>query len=475
MADSNTSAPGGGDSLSSGSEFSKPTGVNDEALWEKHFGKGSKEPEKPRDKSSTKSPESSGKRSDKSDSDGSRKTKSDEKPSSGARSTKASEESSKRTDASTKNSREPNSEKEASKPKESKSKDDKADSSKAESKAKTEKADKDSEKDDADPEAPSKKARDLYEAAKKADDPKEARKLYKRAMKEAFGEVPAEFDDSQYAAVRRERKAARAALDAQAQKNEGRIKEAAEKLKPAIYVMRQLEGAGVGDKLTVPMVERAVSVMKALRSIEDGDYTQLAEVVSRAAGVDHDEAMKRFVRGVKVSPEGKAARQAAEAAEKRAAETERQLAELRRQLQERDSQQTEAQKKAERERQVAEHRQNYLDQIETDLEGHPALRLPRGRERVLAQLIRTRDPRLKAPTMSFEKAANIVVANERRRLKEARFLEEEDDNEPPVTREQPRRLSDVSRSETVESGLRKESAEQVFDRLWDKHAGGRRR
>ena len=74
----------------------------------------------------------------------------------------------------------------------------------------------------------------------------------------------------------------KAALDAQAQKNEGRIKEAAEKLKPAIYVMRQLEGAGIHDKLTVPMVERAVSVMKALRSIEDGDYTQLAEVVSRA-------------------------------------------------------------------------------------------------------------------------------------------------------------------------------------------------
>ncbi len=464
MTDSNTSGPGGGDSLSSGSEFSKPTGVNDEALWEKHFGKGSKEPEK-----SSKSRESRSSSETRSDGDGggSRAGKDPERKR-GESSKSTTDESKPSSDKRPKDS----SEREPSKPKESKSKDDKTDSSKAETKAKTEKADKDSEDPPADPEAPSKKARDLYDAAKKADDPKEARKLYKRAMKEAFGEVPAEFDDSQYAAVRRERRAAKAALDAQAQKNEGRIREAAEKLKPAIYVMRQLERAGIDDKLTVPMVERAVHVLRALRSIEDGDYTQLAEVISRAAGVDHDEAMKRFVRGVKVSPEGKAARQAAEQAQREAQALKERLAAMERQLQERDSQQTEAQKKAERERQVAEHRQNYLDQIETDLEGHPVLKLPRGRERVLAYLIRTADPKLRAPTLSFEQAANRIVAAEKRRLQEARALE---DDEPPATREQPRRLTDVSRSETVESGLRKESAEQVFDRLWDKHAGGRRR
>jgi hypothetical protein len=466
MTDSNTSAPGGGDSLSSGSEFSKPTGVNDEALWEKHFGKGAKTDSGSKSSSEKKTGESER---------GARSDKSDDKP---AKSAKPRGDSSKSTNDESKPSsgawEKDSAEREPSKPKESKSKDEKTDSSKPEPKGKAEKADKDSDKDDApaDPEAPSKKARDLYDAAKKADDPKEARKLYKRAMKEAFGEVPAEFDDSQYAAVRRERKAAKAALDAQASKNEGRIKEAAEKLRPAIYVMRQLEGAGIHDKLTVPMVERAVSVMKALRSIEDGDYTQLAEVVSRAAGVDHDEAMKRFVRGVKVSPEGKAARQAAEQAQREAQALKERLAAMERQLQERDSQQTEAQKKAEREKQVAEHRQSYLEQIETDLEGHPVLKLPRGRERVLAYLIRTADPKLRAPTLSFEQAANRIVAAEKRRLQEARALE---DDAPPAIREQPRRLTDVSRSETVESGLRKESAEQVFDRLWDKHAGGRRR
>jgi hypothetical protein len=463
MTDSNTSAPGGGDSLSSGSEFSKPTGVNDEALWEKHFGKGAKEPEKP---AASKRGQDKDSKKEATGSSESRETPAKERKSSAEKSERESKASSKsgseKSEPSTKQSDE-------RKPPESSSSKDTKSKPSAESKT-----DKDSEKGDApaDPEAPSKKARDLYDAAKKADDPKEARKLYKRAMKEAFGEVPAEFDDSQYAAVRRERKAAKAALDAQAQKNEGRIKEAAEKLRPAIYVMRQLEGAGIHDKLTVPMVERAVSVMKALRSIEDGDYTQLAEVVSRAAGVDHDEAMKRFVRGVKVSPEGKAARQAAEQAQREAQALKERLAAMERQLQERDSQQTEAQKKAERERQVAEHRQSYLEQIETDLEGHPVLKLPRGRERVLAYLIRTADPKLRAPTLSFEQAANRIVAAEKRRLQEARALE---DDAPPATREQPRRLTDVSRSETVESGLRKESAEQVFDRLWDKHAGGRRR
>jgi hypothetical protein len=460
MTDSNTSAPGGGDSLSSGSEFSKPTGVNDEALWEKHFGKGAKEPEKP---AASKRGQDKDSKKEATGSSESRETPAKERKSSAEKSERESKASSKsgseKSEPSTKQSDE-------RKPPESSSSKDTKSKPSAESKT-----DKDSEKG-ADPEAPSKKARDLYDAAKKADDPKEARKLYKRAMKEAFGEVPAEFDDSQYAAVRRERKAAKAALDAQAQKNEGRIKEAAEKLRPAIYVMRQLEGAGIHDKLTVPMVERAVSVMKALRSIEDGDYTQLAEVVSRAAGVDHDEAMKRFVRGVKVSPEGKAARQAAEQAQREAQALKERLAAMERQLQERDSQQTEAQKKAERERQVAEHRQSYLEQIETDLEGHPVLKLPRGRERVLAYLIRTADPKLRAPTLSFEQAANRIVAAEKRRLQEARALE---DDAPPATREQPRRLTDVSRSETVESGLRKESAEQVFDRLWDKHAGGRRR
>jgi hypothetical protein len=463
MADSNTTATPAPDGTTTdhGSEFSKPAGAKDAEVWDKHFGKEAKG--KPKD-SSGKSEKSAGGK---------------EKTTSGSRSEKASDESTKRTESSTKPSNERTSDKEPSKPKDTKS-DKTADKTEPspKDKTKTEKAEpdgKDTDKD-TDPEAPHKKAKDLYEQAKKTEDRREARKLYKRAMTEAFGEVPAEFDDRRYAAVRQERQAAKAALDAQGQKNEGRIREAAEKLKPAIYVMRQLEGSGLGDKLTVPMVERAVHVMRALKSLEDGDYTQLAEVVSRAAGVDHDEAMKRFVRGVKVSPEGRAARVAAAEAERRATETERQLAVLRQQLSDKDTASSAAQKKQEHDRQVQESRAVYLDNIESELDGHAVLDLPRGKERVLAYLIKTAHPTLKTPRFSFEEAANRVVAHERKRVQGARhLLDDVDSDEPaPARSSGTRRLTDVSRSETVDAGVRAVDPEARFSEIFDKHAAGTR-
>ena len=466
MADSNTSAPAGGDSQSSGTEFSKPTGVNDGDIWEKHFGKGAKDPEKPT--SSKRGSETGSKAKETTGSRESRETPEKERKGSTGKSERESKASSKSGSEKSEPSTRPSDE--------SKERESSSSSKDPKPKSDASKTDKDSEKDDdpADPEAPLKKARDLYAEAKKAADPKEARKLYKRAIKEALGELPPEFDDGQYAAVRRERKAAKAALDEQASRNETRIKDAAEKLKPAIYVMRQLEGAGISDKLTVPLVEKAIGVIKALRHIEDGDFTQLAEVVSKAAGVDHDEAMKRFVRGVKVSPEGRAARQAAEQAQRENRALQERLANLEKQLQERDTAQTESAKKAERERQQAEHRERYLEQIETDLDGHPVLKLKNGRERVLRYLIRTADPKLRSPTVSFERAANIIVASERRRAREAQALDT--DGEEAPSREEPRRLRDVSRGETVDSGVRSESAEQAFDRIFSKHStGGRRR
>jgi hypothetical protein len=458
MADSNTTAAPASDGTTTdhGSEFSKPAGAKDAEVWDKHFGKEAKA-KGSSDKTPT--PKSS-KTSDSKTSSDSSKTTRDEKQPDKPSSTKRSDD------------------KEPSKPKDTKSDKttDKTEPS-PKDKTKTEKAEPDDK--DRDPEAPHKKARDLYEQAKKTEDRREARKLYKRAMTEAFGEIPAEFDDRRYAAVRQERAAASAAIDEKAKKNDARFNEAVGKLKPAIYVMRQLEGSGLGDKLTVPMVERAVHVMRALKSLEDGDYTQLAEVVSRAAGVDHDEAMKRFIQGTKISPEGKRSRAAAAEAQREAAETRAQLAALRQQLSDKDTAQTAAQKKQDHDRQVQENRAAYLDNIEAELDGHAVLALPRGKERVLAYLIKTAHPTLKTPRFSFDEAANRVVAHERKRVQGARHLLDDNPDDAPDEREHDapratRRLTDVSRSETVDAGVRAVDPDARFSEIFDKHAAGSR-
>ena len=429
------SAPTGGDNATSGSEFSKPVGVEDDALWAKHFGgDGEEKPKKPKADSKE------------------RPTRSDSKPS-------------KPTPAVTDGKSE-----KPSTPKDTKS--DKSTSTKKDTSASpTDEAGK-TEKE-TDPEAPTKKARDLFEAAKKTEDRREARKLYKQAMKTAFGEVPEEFDDKRYAAARTETAARKAALDEQAKKNETRINDAATRLKPAIYVMRQLEGAKLADQLTVPMVERAISVMRALKSLEDGDFTQLAEVVAKASGVDHDEAMRRFVKGVKVTPEGKAARQAAEDARREAAETRAQLQALQRQLEDKQTTETEAQKKQRLAEQQTQAREQWLDDIETELEGHPVLSLTKGKERVLEYLIKTRHPTLKTPRFTKEQAADRVVAHEKRRLEGSRHLL--DDGEAPPARSAPRRIESVSRSSTADTGVRSQDPMARFDEIFDKHRAPVRR
>jgi len=469
MTDSNTTAteaPASGDTAPSkserGSEFAMPTGVKDAEIWDKHFGKAA---EKDKAKPGAKRASSS-----ESSKPGSKPSGDSSRPAASKASSKTSSDGTSDRERSSKPPA-PDAAAKPSTPKASPSKSAETDSSKAEPKAE--------EPDEAtDPEAPIKKARDLLAEAKKAEDPKEARRLYKRAMKEAFGEVPEEFDDSRYAAIRRERKTAHAELDAKAQKNEARIHEAAEKLKPAIYVMRQLEGAGVADKLTVPLVERAITVVRALKDLENGDYTKLAECISKATGVDPDEAMKRFVRGVKISPEGRAARAAAEQAQQRAAAAEQRMAELERRLAERDTAQTEAQKRAEHERRVTETRAAYVESIESELEGHPVLKLKNGSQRVMRYIIRTADKTLKAPRFSFAQAADRIVRAERARAAQAAAAFGEADDAAPEPAPAPARrgVAHIPRSARTEAGTADASPEASFARIWDKHrgAGGRR-
>ena len=476
MADGNTTATaptegGGADTggdktdgksgakVERGSEFALPTGVKDAEIWDKHFGKGAKE-------SSTKKP-ASGESSKKGGSASA--TPSASRASSSTREDKPGKDSSK------------SSAREGDTSTAKRSSKDSAETETDPSRSSSDKPKPSSEEaDPADPEAPTKKARDLFAQAKKAEDPKEARRLYKRAMKEAFGEVPEEFDDGRYAAVRRERKAAQAAIEAQAKQKEDQIREAAQKVRPAIYVMRQLEAAKLADKLTVPLVEKTITVARALVDLENGDYTKLADVISKATGVDPDEAMKRFVRGVKVSPESRAAKAAAEAAERRAAEAERRMQELEQRLTERDTAQTEAQKRAERERQVAQVRADYLESIESELEDHPVLKLKDGSKRVMRYIIRTANKKLKAPRFTFTQAADHIVRAERERVKAARAVldtdgEDVEERQPPARET---RVVHIPRAARAETGVADMSPEASFSRIFDKHHGtgtGRRR
>lgn len=443
--------PGGSGSASAkgspSGELSKPIGKQDDAIWQKHFGKdaeGDKAESKPKPKDGDKPKPKAGDHAKSAEP----KDKAEKKPAAVI------------TEKDDKGKPKPEPKPEPKKP---------------DPKPKAEPEKIAAETEDAEPANDTARARKLYEQAKATEDRSEARKLYKRAMKEAFGEIPPEFDDAQYGAIRKKRNDDRAELARVAQTNEARINEAVQVLQPAATVMRKLKDAGLGQ-LTMPMVERAVHVMQALRSIEDGDFTQLAEVVSRASGKSHDEAMKLFVRGVKVSPEGRAARNAAEQAEQRAARAEQAVAEMRRELaakaEAEKTQQTEAQKRDA----VEQRRAEYLEEIETELDGHAVLKLPRGKERVLAYLIKTADKTLKAPKYSFAQAADRIVAHEKKRLQSVKFLEDGEAEPEEKTPAVPGRRT-VPRSESRGGGLADESPEAKFDRIYNKHtaSGGRRR
>lgn len=459
MADGNETATSPGGSATTqqtGSEFALPQGVNDDEIWTKHFGgeekpkrekRESKEPSKPEARSS--------KGGDEKEPSSKPRSKPTEPPKKDGKSSKPSDESESEERTESKPKAEP----------------------KKEAKGKTEKAEADDEAstDSDKPEAAkvSARAKELYEEAKASKDPKESRKLYKRAMKEAFGEVPAEFDEARYGAVRRERQAAQAALDEKAAKNEGRIREAAEKLRPAIAVMQMLEKGGVAERLTVPLVEKAITVLRSLRSLEDGDFTGLADVVSKATGCDPDEAMKRFIRGTKVSPEGRASRAAAEEASRRAEAATARVQELERKLAERDESQTKEKTQAEKVRLVEQRRAQYLDDLNVDLEGHPVLKLPRGAERVMAYIIKTADKKLRAPKYTPEQAANRIVAYERKRARDASSVLDTD-GEEVEPRTETRSSASIARSEQRDNGVVSSDPEAAFDRIYRKHNTGRR-
>lgn len=453
------------------SEFSQPVGVNDGDVFDKFFGEDSdlwdkngklKEGSSPKLKKETSTSADSKRGSD------SEKKRADSKK-------EPEPKADKKTDASRESeSRERSSKKEAS------SKEESTDSSRdtGQSKQKESKSQKtDDESEATDP-------KKTYAEAKAATDRRTQRRLYKKAMEQAFGEVPEEFDDRKWAAAREKREKDTSELAKREESLKTRLNTSVQRLTPAITVMKKLMGAGfahvdpktntVTNNVQAHAIDQAIEVMKALREIENGDFTVLGDIIAKASGVDRDEAMRRYVKGVKVSPEGRASRQAAEQARQKAEAAEARIAALERQLQDKDRGLTEQQKQAQAQERARAAHNDWLGRITEELGDHPVLKLENGAARVLRYLKKTAHPTLRSPTKTFEEAADIIVESERRRLKAARDLLEPEGNTQPANRVQ--RVPANSRNDQADSGNVPDSPEASFARIFDKHmAGGRRR
>jgi hypothetical protein len=468
-------APSGESPASSyNEEFSHPVGKDDAARWDKYFGKDAKWPTEGEDRGRGKTDREKSEKS----TAGSASKDRDSKPKKDA--TESSSKPSKKAEPASSEKREPSEKPTA---KDSTSKDRASDKPEASLKTKPETESSPSTEstgrktaEEQDAAEPSRKARETFEKAKAEQDIPTKRKLFRQAMIEAFGEVPDEFNDAKLASIRKRHADTERQLSQQKQQNESRIQDAVKQLQPAIAIMRKVKDAGLGD-YTMAQLDHAVEVMAELRRLEQGDYTGLAQLVSKAAKTDPEEAMKRFVRGVKVSPEGQAVRAAAKAAEERAARAEQQVQELARRLQEREQQQTKAQQDQERRAKVEARRAEYTSEVESELEGHPVLKLDRGLQRVVAQLIKTADPKTRTARYSPTRVADAIVDAEKKRAARVAALESGDE-EPPAR--SGTRTPSVTRRDSAENGVPNPDPMARFEEIWEKHtpqrraAGGRR-
>lgn len=330
---------------------------------------------------------------------------------------------------------------------------------KAAPKADAKSADKSTEDDDSEDEESEKKAakdpKELFSKAKKSKDPREARKLYREAMKEAFGEIPDEFNDARFYASRKKaesedkaRETKATELAAKEANFDGRVKQAVAQLQPAVEVMR------------------------VLKRIEQGDWTQLGELVAKASGKSPEEALKLFTRGVRETPESRAASEARKFAEQTKREADERIRALEAKLEEKDQKRSEQ----ERSQRLEAKKAAYLQEIEGELADHPVASIHNGFKRVMTYIIKTADPKLKAPRYTFEQAADRVVASERLRVRKAKHLLEDDTDESPAKPNAATSIA-VARSKTSEGGKTPSTDPMAsFDRIWSKHAKtGRRR
>lgn len=312
------------------------------------------------------------------------------------------------------------------------------------------------EGDDDEPEEAkvTKKARELFAKAKEAKNPADARRFYKQAMKEAFGEIPEEFNDARYASARQ---ADRARAEEHAKKDQELEQKAANIQASADKWVQQLAPA--------------YRVMQVLKKVENGDWTALGDLIEQAGGgIPRDEALKRFTRGIRETPEAvQARRRQAQVQETESAALKR-IAELEKKLEEKDAAKEAEAKKA----RIAARRAAYTEEVGAEIAAHPVTKLPNGIERVVRYLIATADPKLRAPKYSPEEAADRVYAIEKRRLKQLREVIPDDDAPPPARED--RRAPAVSRSQSTEPGRAPAyDPDEALDRIWARHNPPKRR
>lgn len=299
-----------------------------------------------------------------------------------------------------------------------------------------------------------KKARELFAKAKEAKNPADARRFYKQAMKEAFGEIPEEFNDARYASARQ---ADRARAEEHAKKDQELEQKAANIQASADKWVQQLAPA--------------YRVMQVLKKVENGDWTALGDLIEQAGGgIPRDEALKRFTRGIRETPEAvQARRRQAQVQETESAALKR-IAELEKKLEEKDAAKEAEAKKA----RIAARRAAYTEEVGAEIAAHPVTKLPNGIERVVRYLIATADPKLRAPKYSPEEAADRVYAIEKRRLKQLREVIPDDDAPPPARED--RRAPAVSRSQSTEPGRAPAyDPDEALDRIWARHNPPKRR
>jgi hypothetical protein len=303
----------------------------------------------------------------------------------------------------------------------------------------------------------SKKARELFKQAEESKDQLASRRLYKQAMKEAFGKVPDAFNDARFAAGRQaeqKRSEEWAAKDRELEQKRTNVEASAQKwveqLKPA-YEMHQV-----------------------MQKVAGGDWTALGDLIEKCCpGVTRDEALKRFTRGMREAPDVVAARRAAAQRTEVESASMKRIAELEKRLEEKDQARERQQHEEKRQAALAK----FTAEKTEELADHPVSKLPGGIKAVVRLLIKTADPKLRAPTKTPEEAADLIVAHERRRVRAAAHLLEDQPTGAPALRGT-ERVPAVARSQSTEPGSKGAwDPDEALDRIYAKHkpAKGRRR
>lgn len=182
-----------------------------------------------------------------------------------------------------------------------------------------------------------------------------------------------------------------------------------------------------------PRLQPAVKVLQLQKQYkETGDVALIVELVEELSGESYDVVQKKVLRGEKTDPTSRRLL--------------RELEELKAKLNEQKPKEpTEEEKRAQAQQQLRE----YLGEIKEEIADHEVKKIPGAAKKVLAVLRRHYDPKLKAPRISIEDAADRVVRQHKRLLRG--LLPEAEKRQPAEST--PPKVKAHARSETREAGV----------------------